>query len=92
MGGGKMASDMGDMCGYCGYVIEGRGLRRGRGLVHEDCLEEMMSLTGLLDFAWDHRDEVLRFLAEHLSDGFMDRFWEVFREEFELDIERWATS
>lgn len=81
-----------DICAYCGFVIEGRGYRCGKGIVHEDCLNEMKEPGDLLNFLMDNRDDLEAFLTDHLSDDFMDEFWETLRREFEVEIERWATS
>lgn len=81
-----------DTCAYCGAVIEGRSYRCGRGVVHESCLDEMKEPKSILDFIKDNTKDIVEFLSTHMSDDFLDELWNTFREEYETDIERWATT
>ena len=81
-----------DICAYCGQVIDERSYACGRGRVHGSCLDAMKEPAALLAFIKDNLECVTEFLDEHRSDDFLNEFWTAFREDYGLDIERWATS
>lgn len=80
-----------DICAICGEAIEGRSVRCVGGVAHEDCLDALGERGWLLRYARNHPNSMLNWLDDHMSDDFLDEFWKVFREDFQMDIERWAT-
>lgn len=81
-----------DVCAVCGSPIEGRRYQCGKGVVCEHCLDEIKEPKNLLAYIRDNAEDVVEFLLEHMSDDFLDEFWSAFRDDYEIEIERWATS
>lgn len=81
-----------DVCAVCRSPIEGRSYQCGKGVVCERCLDEIKEPKSILSYIRDNAGDVVEFLNEHMSDDFMDAFWTAFRDDYEIEIERWATS